>query len=50
MSIDGKPGKAMADQITTAAKERFKSKLGMVAAQDMKNVERVIKIQLCMQL
>lgn len=50
VSIGGKPSKAMADQITTAAKERFKKKLGEISTQDMKALELVIKIQLGMQL
>ena len=50
VSIGGKPSKAMADQITTAAKERFKKKLGEISTQDMKALEQVIKIQLGMQL
>ena len=50
VSIGGKPSKAMADQITTAAKERFKKKLGEISPQDMKALEQVIKIQLGMQL
>lgn len=50
MNIGGTLSKAMADQITTAAKERFKKQFGMVSAQDMKALEQVIKIQLGMQL
>ena len=50
VSIGGKPSKAMADQITTAAKERFKKKLGEISLHDMKALEQVIKIQLGMQL
>jgi mRNA interferase MazF len=46
----GKPSKAMADQITTAAKERLKGKLGIVSIQEMKALEQVIKIQLGLQL
>ena len=46
--VDGKQSKAMADQLTTAAKERLKSVLGKISPQDMKAVERVIQIQLGM--
>ena len=46
--VDGKQSKAMADQLTTTAKERLKSVLGKISPQDMKAVERVIKIQLGM--
>lgn len=44
--LDGKQSKAMADQLTTAAKERFKSKLGCISLQDVKALEQAIKIQL----
>jgi mRNA interferase MazF len=47
---DGKESKAMADQLATAAKERLVSKLGTISEDDMKSIERVIKIQLGMQL
>ena len=49
VTVAGKQSKAMADQLTTAAKERLKSLLGKLSPQDMKAVERVIKIQLGMQ-
>ena len=48
--IDGKPSKAMADQITTAAKERLKGKLGELSLNDMLAVEKVLKIQLGIKL
>jgi mRNA interferase MazF len=48
--VDGKESKAMADQLTTASKERLVNKLGTISEDDMKAVERVIKIQLGMQL
>ena len=47
---DGKPSRAMADQITAAAKERLKAKLATLSRADMIAVERVIKIQLGMGL
>lgn len=49
VAIDGKLSKAMADQLTTAAKERLKGLLGNLSPADMKAVERIIKIQLGMQ-
>lgn len=49
VTLNGKSSKAMADQLTTAAKERLKGLLGKLSPQDMKAVERVIKIQLGMQ-
>lgn len=50
VTIDGKPGKAMADQIMTAAKERLKRQLGTLTRDDVRAVERVLKIQLGMTL
>jgi len=50
ITIAGKTSKAMADQLTTAAKERFKSRLGSLSRTDMQAVERVIKIQLGLPL
>jgi mRNA interferase MazF len=48
--VDGKESKAMADQLTTAAKERLTSKLAMISLDEVKAIERVIKIQLGLQL
>jgi mRNA interferase MazF len=48
--VDGKASKAMADQITTAAKERLKAKLATLSRADMIAVERVLKIHLGMGL
>lgn len=42
VTINGELRKAMADQLTTASKERLRSKLGTVAASDMALVERAI--------
>ena len=48
--IDGKPSKAMADQSTTAAKERLKGRLGLLSRNDMLAIEKVLKIQLGIKL
>ena len=48
--VDGKPSKAMADQITTAAKERLKARLATLSRADVLAVERVLEIQLGMGL
>jgi mRNA interferase MazF len=48
--LDGKECKAMADQLTTASKERLTNQLGILSAEDLKAVERAIKIQLGIQL
>jgi mRNA interferase MazF len=50
VTVAGKPSKAMADQITTAAKERLKSKLGDLSRPEVLAIERVLKIQLGMAL
>jgi mRNA interferase MazF len=50
VTVDGKESKAMADQLTTASKERLVNKLGAVSDEEMKSIERIIKIQLGMQL
>jgi mRNA interferase MazF len=48
--VDGKTSKAMADQITTAAKERLKAKFSTLSRADVLAVERALKIQLGMGL
>jgi mRNA interferase MazF len=48
--VDGKESKAMADQLTTASKERLTNQLGILSSEDLKAIERVIKIQLGIQL
>ena len=49
ISVAGKTSKAMADQLTTAAKERLRDKLGTLSREDMLAVEKAIKIQLGMK-
>ena len=46
VTIAGKQGKAMADQLVTVSKLRLKTKLGKISATDLHNVENAIKIQL----
>jgi mRNA interferase MazF len=48
--VDGKENKAMADQLTTASKERLVNKLSTISIDELKSIERIIKIQLGMQL
>jgi mRNA interferase MazF len=48
--VDGKASKAIANQITIAAKERLKAKLATLSRADMIAVERVLRIQLGMWL
>jgi mRNA-degrading endonuclease toxin of MazEF toxin-antitoxin module len=40
----------MADQITTCAKERMKDKIGVISPEDMKAIEKAVKIQLGLKL
>jgi mRNA interferase MazF len=49
VTIDGKQSKAVADQITTAAKSRLKSRLGALSLSDLRGVERAIRTQLGLQ-
>jgi mRNA interferase MazF len=48
--INDKESKAMADQLTTASKERLTNQLGTLSSEDVKAIERAIKIQLGIQL
>lgn len=48
VSMDGKPGKAMADQIMAADKMRLKSRLGALPKADMLAVEDAIRVHLGM--
>ena len=50
VTVDGRASKAMADQITTASKQRLRNQLGTLSRDDMRQVERAIKIQLGMTL
>ena len=50
VTVAGRESKAMADQLTTASKERLVNKLGVVSEDEMKSIERIVKIQLGMQL
>lgn len=50
VSVDGKESKVMADQIMSADKQRLKGMLGKLCRDDLKAVEKVIRIQLGMPL
>jgi len=49
ISVAGKPGKAMADQLIAADKARLKTLLGLLAKEDMLKVEDAIQVQLGMR-
>ena len=46
IEVKGAQGKAMADQIMTADKQRLKKRIGRVSPSEMLGIERAIKIQL----
>lgn len=46
IELNGEPRKAMADQIATVSKLRLKSKAGMLGGDDIRAVERAIRVQL----
>ena len=46
--LDGKPGKAMADQIMATDKGRLKNQLGTLSNADMLDVEDAIRVHLAM--
>ena len=48
VDLNGEPRKAMADQLTTASKQRFRSRLGQISSQDMERIEHAILQQLGM--
>src|SRR5712692_1642125 len=45
VKLNGEPRKAMADQIATVSKQRLKGFLGSLSGEDMKDVERAIRVQ-----
>ena len=46
--LNGKQGKAMADQLTTVSKTRLKDMMGRLSGQDMRKVEQAIRVQLAL--
>lgn len=48
--LNGNESKAMADQLATVDKQRLQNFVGTISGQDMKQVERAIKIQLGLPL
>ncbi len=46
IGVKGAQGKAMADQIMTADKQRLKKRIGKVSAAEMLGIERAIRVQL----
>ena len=50
VSVAGQESKAMADQLATVAKERLSKQLGVLSKDDLRQVERVLKIQPGLQI
>lgn len=46
ITLNGKPGKAMADQLTTVSKERLLNRAGALTQNEMRLIETAIKVQL----
>jgi mRNA interferase MazF len=46
VTLNGKPHKAMADQMTTVSKLRLNNRAGRLSAADLGQVERVVMLQL----
>jgi mRNA interferase MazF len=46
VTVGGKKGKAMADQLATVSKLRLSKRIGVLSAEDMKGIVEAIKIQL----
>lgn len=46
ITLNGDERKAMADQLTTVSKQRLSTQLGRISDDDMRSVERVIRLQL----
>ena len=48
VTLNGEPRKAMADQLTTASKSRLLEIMGQLSPEDVKKVERAIRVQLAL--
>ncbi len=46
VTVAGKKGKAMADQLATVSKLRLTKRIGVLADEDMKGIGEAIKVQL----
>ena len=46
LNLGGRPGKAMADQLTTVSKQRLGERLGTLSPEDVDKVERAVRVQL----
>ena len=46
VTLNDRPSKALADQLTTASKQRLTNQAGVLSQEDMRKVEHVVKVQL----
>ena len=46
ISVEGRPGKAMTDQIAAASKERLKTRLATLSPEDLQAVEEAVRFHL----
>ncbi len=49
VDFEGKPSKAMADQLATVSKQRLFRRAGVISQDDMRKIEEAIKVQLDMR-
>lgn len=50
IDVGGKTSKAMADQLTTAAKQRIGARLCVLSSEDLARVEAAVAVQLALRL
>jgi mRNA interferase MazF len=46
VELNERPGKAMADQVTTVSKQRLMNQAGVLSPDDMRKVEQAVRVQL----
>ncbi len=46
ISLGNQTARAMADQLTTVSKKRLRNRIGLLSAEDMDSIERIIRLQL----
>jgi mRNA interferase MazF len=46
ITLNGKPNKALADQFATVSKARLKNRIGKLPDEEIRKIERAIKLQL----
>jgi mRNA interferase MazF len=46
VTFDGRQSKALADQLTTVSKQRLSNRAGKLTTDDVRSIERIVKLQL----